>query len=186
MVNACIQRHLPFDVEPGYHAPAKQFPEAVKPNWQPPEDIRKPSADYLSRPTRRQEGARRDAKREGQVMITTSSMRNGRLLAATAFAFGLLTTSSFAYTPEQQQMCSGDAMRLCGEYIPNVERITACMIEKYSSLSDGCKAVFDAPPQPAATTATTATTVPSTKPASYPQATKPASHTQTKPVTYTQ
>jgi len=119
------------------------------------------------------------------VTITTSSMRIGKLLAATAFAFGLLTTSSFAYTPEQQQMCSGDAMRLCGEYIPNVERITACMTEKYSSLSDGCKAVFDAP-LPTATATSTAATVPTTKAASYLQTTKAASRSQTKPATYTQ
>src|SRR5262249_15606801 len=103
MVNAFIQRHLPFWRRTGIPSTAKQFGEATKPNWETREDIRKPSADYLSRPTRRHEGARRDAKREGQVTITTSSMRNGRLLLATAFAFGLLTTSSFAYTPEQQQ-----------------------------------------------------------------------------------
>jgi hypothetical protein len=56
-------------------------------------------------------------------------------------------------------------------------------VEKYSSLSDGCKAVFDAPPPPAATATTTVTTVPATKPVSDPQ----AIHTQTtKPATYTQ
>ena len=110
--------------------------------------------------------------------ITGSTKRNGKLLVATAFVFSLLTTSSFAYTQEQEAMCSGDAMRLCGEYIPNVERITACMVEKYSSLSDGCKALFDAPTPPAATAATTANTAPTTKsttkPASYTQTTKPA------------
>jgi hypothetical protein len=113
------------------------------------------------------------------VTITGSTMRNGKLLVATAFAFSLLATPSFAYTPEQEAMCSGDAMRLCGEYIPNVERITACMQEKYSSLSDGCKAVFDAPAPPVATPATTASTSPTTKPVSTTQTTKPASSTHT-------
>jgi hypothetical protein len=56
-----------------------------------------------------------------------------------------MTTGALAYTPEQQQMCSGDAMRLCGEFIPNVDRITACMVQKHSQLSDGCKSVFQAP-----------------------------------------
>ena len=41
--------------------------------------------------------------------------------------FGMLTTVSQAYTFEQEQMCSGDAMRLCASEIPNVARITACM-----------------------------------------------------------
>ena len=85
------------------------------------------------------------------MAFTGSKMNSGKLLAATSFATGLLTGSAYAYTPEQQQMCSGDAMRLCGEYIPDVDRITACMIRKYSQLSEGCQAVFDAPSAPAPT-----------------------------------
>ena len=84
-----------------------------------------------------------------------SKLNNGKLLAATALALGLLTGSAYAYTPEQQQMCSGDAMRLCGEYIPDVDRITACMIRKYSQLSERCQAVFDAPPPASAPAAST-------------------------------
>jgi len=80
------------------------------------------------------------------MAFTGSKMNKGKLLAATALALGLLSGSAYAYTPEQQQMCSGDAMRLCGEYIPGVDRITACMIRKHSQLSEGCQAVFDAPP----------------------------------------
>jgi hypothetical protein len=72
-------------------------------------------------------------------------IRSTQLLAVSALAFGMMTTGALAHTPEQEQMCSGDAMRLCGEFIPNVDRITACMIQKYSQLSDGCKSVFHAP-----------------------------------------
>jgi hypothetical protein len=36
-----------------------------------------------------------------------------QLLIATTFALGMLTSVSQAYTPEQEQMCTGDAMRLC-------------------------------------------------------------------------
>ena len=77
-------------------------------------------------------------------------IRSTKLFAASVLAFGLLTTGALAYTPEQQQICSGDAMRLCGEFIPNVDRITACMIQKYSQLSDGCKSVFHGPAPTAA------------------------------------
>jgi len=61
-----------------------------------------------------------------------------------------LSTAANAYTPEQEQMCTGDAMRLCSSENPDVERITACMVQKRAQLSDGCKAVFHYVP-PAAT-----------------------------------
>ena len=44
---------------------------------------------------------------------------------------------------EAQQMCTGDAMRLCGHEIPNVQRITACMVRQRANLSPGCRAVMD-------------------------------------------
>ena len=43
--------------------------------------------------------------------------------------------TSFAYTPDEQQACTPDAMRLCGEFVPNVDAITACMVQKKSQLS---------------------------------------------------
>ena len=48
-------------------------------------------------------------------------------------------------------MCTGDAMRLCSSEIPDVERVTACMVQKRAQLSDGCKAVFHYVPPAAAT-----------------------------------
>ena len=69
-------------------------------------------------------------------------MRGCKLLVVTAIAFAMLTTASQAYTPEQEQMCTGDAMRLCSSEIPDVDRVTACMIRQRAMLSDGCKAVF--------------------------------------------
>ena len=86
------------------------------------------------------------------MTLSGTVFRGGRLVAATAFALGLLTTASFAYTQEQQQLCTGDAMRLCGDAIPDVDRVTACMIAKQAQLSPGCKSVFrkmDAAPTPA-------------------------------------
>lgn len=80
------------------------------------------------------------------MVFTASTARACKMMIATTFAFAMLTTASQAYTPEQEQMCTGDAMRLCGEAIPDVERVTACMIQKRSMLSDGCKAVFQYSP----------------------------------------
>ena len=85
------------------------------------------------------------------MALTRSTIRTGKLAIATVFALGMLTSVSQAYTPEQEQMCTGDAMRLCGSEIPDVERVTACMIRQRASLSDGCKAVFQYQPPVAAT-----------------------------------
>jgi hypothetical protein len=74
--------------------------------------------------------------------------------------------AGFAYTPEQQQACTPDAMRLCGEFIPNVDAITACMIQKKAQLSPQCRAFFRPGPGEAAAT-------PSAQPVSLqPRATK--------------
>lgn len=56
--------------------------------------------------------------------------------------------AGFAYTQEEQQACSPDAMRLCGEFVPNVDAITACMIQKKSQLSPQCRAFFRQGPEP--------------------------------------
>lgn len=97
------------------------------------------------------------------MTFTGSNHRGCKLLIATALAFGMVTTASYAHTPEQEQMCAGDAMRLCSSEIPDVDRITACMIRQRASLSEGCKAVFQKEP-PATATAVKYTPSKSSKP----------------------
>jgi glycerol-3-phosphate dehydrogenase len=82
------------------------------------------------------------------MALTRLNIGGGKLLIASTLAFGMLTTACQAYSAEQEQLCTGDAMRLCGSEIPDVERVTACMIRQRASLSDGCKSVFQ--PAPAA------------------------------------
>jgi hypothetical protein len=77
-------------------------------------------------------------------------MTFSKTIIATTFVLGMLTTASWAYTPEQQQLCTGDAMRLCGSEIPDVDRVTACMIRQKAQLSDGCRSVFAPAPAPVA------------------------------------
>jgi hypothetical protein len=67
-------------------------------------------------------------------------------LAIPLFASSIPTPAS-AYTPEQQQACTPDAMRLCGEYVPDVDRITACMIARKSQLSPECRRFFGPEPE---------------------------------------
>ncbi len=85
------------------------------------------------------------------MAFARSIVGNAKLLIATVFALGMLTSVSQAYTQEQEAMCSGDAMRLCSSEIPDVGRVTACMIQQRASLSDGCKAVFRVEPAAPAT-----------------------------------
>ena len=46
-------------------------------------------------------------------------------------------------------MCTGDAFRLCSSEIPDIPRVTACMIKNRASLSPGCRDVMDRADQPA-------------------------------------
>jgi hypothetical protein len=45
-------------------------------------------------------------------------------------------------TPEQQQACQPDVMRLCGNFIPDVDRIVACLKYNERNLNPACHDVF--------------------------------------------
>ena len=66
----------------------------------------------------------------------------------------LLSTQAFAYSDEQARLCTGDAFRLCGSAIPDVDQVTICMRKQKVNLSAGCRSVFDQPAtvQPVSTT----------------------------------
>ena len=64
------------------------------------------------------------------------------LMFATALSVSMLPGVGQAYTQEEEQACSGDAFRLCGADIPDVDRVTACMIRKKSQLTPGCRVYF--------------------------------------------
>jgi hypothetical protein len=76
--------------------------------------------------------------------LCTRTIRQAGLVLAVAVSIATLgSTSSFAFSSEAQQMCTGDAFRLCSSEIPNIPKITACMIKNRSNLSTGCRAVMD-------------------------------------------
>ena len=64
------------------------------------------------------------------------------LMLPTVLALALPPTASLAYTAEEQQACSNDAFRLCGPEIPDVDRVTVCMIRHKAELSPGCRVYF--------------------------------------------
>jgi hypothetical protein len=63
------------------------------------------------------------------------------------------TAEEYRGTWEQQMACTPDVMRLCGDQIPDVNRIVACLRQNTALLGNACRAVFDsnasAPPQAA-------------------------------------
>jgi hypothetical protein len=81
-------------------------------------------------------------------VVRTRNFQIG-LVLATALLGSLWPAASRAYTDEQQQACMGDAFRLCGAEIPDVERVRTCMNRSKSQLSPGCRVHFRPDPEAA-------------------------------------
>jgi hypothetical protein len=108
------------------------------------------------------------------------------LMLATALSFSMLPSAGRAYTPEEQQACSNDAFRLCSAEIPDVDRVTVCMIRNKSQLSPGCRVFFRSEPEVTPVEAGRPLSIrPARKPAkpvaARPASAKPASAKPAKP-----
>jgi len=77
------------------------------------------------------------------TLFTTTARKITLALVFTASFSAVSSTASFAFSSEAQQQCTGDAFRLCSSEIPNIPKITACMIKHKSDLSAGCRTVMD-------------------------------------------
>jgi hypothetical protein len=76
--------------------------------------------------------------------LRTKTLRQAGVALALAVSFAALSSGpSFAFSPEAQQMCTGDAFRLCSSEIPDIPAITACMFKHRAQLSTGCRIVMD-------------------------------------------
>ena len=76
--------------------------------------------------------------------VFKSPIRKASVALAFAATVSLISsTASFAFSAEAQQMCTGDAFRLCSAEIPNIPKITACMVKNRSQLSSSCRVVLD-------------------------------------------
>jgi hypothetical protein len=72
------------------------------------------------------------------------TLRQAGLVLAFAISLSALSsTSSLAFSAEAQAMCTSDAFRLCSSEIPNIPKITACMVKHRAELSAGCRTVMD-------------------------------------------
>ena len=74
---------------------------------------------------------------------------NLRAVTALSAAFGLalalasLPAAAQQWTPKQRAACEPDAMRLCNQYIPDVQRVSTCMSAYRRYLSPACRAFYD-------------------------------------------
>jgi hypothetical protein len=69
-------------------------------------------------------------------------------VAAALVAMTASKASAGDGTAEQRWACQHDAFAFCGSEIPNVDRITACMVRNIKKLSPLCRAQFGQPPAP--------------------------------------
>jgi hypothetical protein len=76
-------------------------------------------------------------------MTSCRTLKIAALVALATATTALSTSPSLAFSQEAQQMCTGDAMRLCGHEVPNIQRITACMARNRAHVSAGCRAVME-------------------------------------------
>jgi hypothetical protein len=63
----------------------------------------------------------------------------GFVLAGIAFA---APAPGQSYTDEERQACESDAFKLCGNAIPDQERVKACLIANMSKLTPACRRMF--------------------------------------------
>lgn len=71
----------------------------------------------------------------------TSGKIAGLILLGVLIACG--STSAFAQgTDQEREACTPDAFRLCGQFIPDGDRVEACLRNAGPRLSRACYAVF--------------------------------------------
>jgi len=79
------------------------------------------------------------------IRICTARLRVVAGLSAAfclALTFASLPVAAQQWTPQQRSACEPDAMRLCNQYIPDVQRVSACMSAYRRYLSPTCRAVL--------------------------------------------
>jgi hypothetical protein len=75
--------------------------------------------------------------------FSSTSRRIAAICALGTAMAAFSVSASFAFSPEAQQMCTGDAFRFCSSEIPDIPKVTACMRKQRANLSAGCRQVMD-------------------------------------------
>ena len=76
------------------------------------------------------------------TLQSTLRRRGAVALIALALTFAISPAAAQQWTPKQRAACEPDAMRLCNQYVPDIQRTSACMSHYRRYLSPACRAVF--------------------------------------------
>jgi hypothetical protein len=83
------------------------------------------------------------AMRDGTMRATRIVITLAASLACGAALQSAAQSQEYRGTFEQQLACTGDVLSLCGDQIPDTNRIVACLRQNTPQLSNGCRAVFE-------------------------------------------
>lgn len=82
--------------------------------------------------------------------ITSSQRKVFKMLKIATLALVLVASAAPAFaasssdgSSDDRAACTPDVFRLCSAFIPNADKITACLKANKSKLSPACRAVFD-------------------------------------------
>lgn len=76
-------------------------------------------------------------------MVARNVRRVVMLAGTVLLALAATSTTGFAAgTHDQRRACRADAMKFCRQFVPHVERITACMHQNMRKLSPQCRKQF--------------------------------------------
>ena len=76
------------------------------------------------------------------TLQSTLRRRGAVALIALALTFAISPAAAQQWTPQQRAACEPDAMRLCNQYVPDVQRTSACMSHYRRYVSPACRAVL--------------------------------------------
>src|ERR1700688_310204 len=68
-----------------------------------------------------------------------------KLIAIASVVAIMAPLPAIAYTQEDANACTPDAMRLCQNAIPDVSRVALCLVQNKRQLSPACTVVFNRP-----------------------------------------
>jgi hypothetical protein len=69
----------------------------------------------------------------------------GKLNAIVLMVTIMAPLPAIAYTQEDADACTPDAMRLCQNAIPDASRVAQCLVQNRQQLSPACTSVFNRP-----------------------------------------
>jgi hypothetical protein len=73
------------------------------------------------------------------IRLSEGAMKFRTALALTMFCVTLAPAAVRADPQQDQQACMNDALAVCGQFIPNRERVASCLISNPSRISAACR-----------------------------------------------